>query len=226
MEIIKITKERVDQILPQNIKETDALSNNAKKVLATIINYHLVNEKVKATKFLAINNENLRESAGIGKAYLLTSIQELIECKLITRKAGHKWKEGEQKTASEYRLIVENLKKPIRKPTSDELLDMLFSTPSEPLSTKDSPTNTTTNTDTITNTLLNYSNTTSISDSISTTTSKSVSDTFEYIEENNSIFENKKEFEKNCKPSSENVEYATVPSEEDLGHYLRRMGRM
>lgn len=221
MEIIKITKERMEQILPSNIKETDALSNNAKKVLATIINYHLVNEKVKATKFLAINNENLRQSACIGKDYLKTSIQELIECKLITRKVGHKWKEGEQKTASEYRLIVENLKKPIRKPTSDELLDMLFSTPSEPLSTKDSPTNTNTNTNTDT-----ISDTKSVSITTSISDSKSISDTFEYIEGNISNLKIKKNLKNRCKPSSENVKYATVPSEEDLGHYLRRMGRM
>lgn len=175
MEIIKITQERMDQILPPTAKDSD-LSKNAKRVLATIINYHLVNDKVRISGFLAINNENLRQSAGIGKEYLRAAVQELIECRLIERKVGQKWRAGEKSMASEYRLIFENLRKPIKKPTSDDLLDMLFSAPSEPLCTGNSPTNTTTNTgpDTITNTGTNsvtYSDTNSETDTDSETTS-------------------------------------------------------
>lgn len=176
MEIIKITQERMDQILPPTVKDSD-LSKNAKRVLATIINYHLVNDKVRISGFLAINNEDLRKSAGIGKEYLRAAVQELIECRLITRKVGQKWKAGEKSMASEYRLIIENLRKPIKKPTSDDLLDMLFSAPSEPLCTVNSPTNTTTNTgpDTITDTGTNsvtYSDTNSETDTDSETTSE------------------------------------------------------
>ena len=169
MEIVKITKERMSQILPQTVKDSD-LSVYAQKVLATIINYHLINEKVRTTGFLAINNEDLRKSAGVGKNYVIGALRELIECKLIDRKVGAKWKVGEQKMASEYRLILENLKKPIKKPSSDELLEMLFSTPSEPLCTGDSPTNT----NSISNT---------ISDSISNTISNSLLDTDTFLEE-------------------------------------------
>ena len=169
MENVKITKERMSQILPQTVKDSD-LSVYAQKVLATIINYHLVNEKVRTTGFLAINNENLRKSAGVGKNYFIGALKELIECKLIDRKVGAKWKVGEQKMASEYRLILENLKKPIKKPSSDELLEMLFSTPSEPLCTGDSPTNT----NSISNT---------ISDSIPNTISNSLLDTDTFLEE-------------------------------------------
>lgn len=176
MEIIKITQERMDQILPPTVKDSD-LSKNAKRVLATIINYHLVNDKVRISGFLAINNEDLRKSAGIGKEYLRAAVQELIECRLITRKVGQKWRAGEKSMASEYRLIIENLRKPIKKPTSDDLLDMLFSAPSEPLCTGNSPTNTTTNTgtDTITDTGTNsvtYSETNSETDTDSETTSE------------------------------------------------------
>ena len=176
MEIIKITQERMDQILPPTVKDSD-LSKNAKRVLATIINYHLVNDKVRISGFLAINNENLRQSAGIGKEYLRAAVQELIECRLITRKVGQKWKAGEKSMASEYRLIIENLRKPIKKPTSDDLLDMLFSAPSEYLCTGNSPTNTTTNTgpDTITDTGTNsvtYSETNSETDTDSETTTE------------------------------------------------------
>lgn len=139
MEIIKITKERMEQVLPPNIKDSD-LSVYAQKVLATIINYHLVNEKARATGFLAISDSNLRESACIGKEYLKTAIQELVESKLITRKAGKKWKAGEKSEASEYRLNLENIRKFTKKPTADELLETLFSTPLEAPSTKESPT--------------------------------------------------------------------------------------
>lgn len=139
MEIVKITKERMEQILPQNVKDSD-LSVNAMKMLATIINYHLVDDKVRSAGFLAINNENLRQSTGIGKEYLKNAWKELEECKLITRKAGKKWKAGEKSEASEYRLNLENIKKFTKKPTADELLETLFSAPLESPSTKESPT--------------------------------------------------------------------------------------
>ena len=180
MEIIKITQERMDQILPPTVKDSD-LSKNAKRVLATIINYHLVNDKVRISGFLAINNENLRQSAGIGKEYLRAAVQELIECRLIERKVGQKWRAGEKSMASEYRLIIENLRKPIKKPTSDDLLDMLFSAPSEPLCTGNSPTNTTTNTgpDTITDT---GTNSVTYSDTDSETDTETTSETGTYSE--------------------------------------------
>lgn len=188
MEIIKITGERMEQILPQTVKDSD-LSKNAKKVLATIINYHLVNDKVRTTGFLAINNDSLRESAGIGKEYLRGAIQELIECKLIERKVGQKWKAGEKGIASEYRLNIENIRKPIQKPSSENLLEMLFSTPLKPLCTKDSPTNTITNTssDTITNTKTNSkSETVTIADTVS-----DIEDNIEYNKIYNNIIDNK-----------------------------------
>ena len=178
MEIIKITQERMDQILPPTVKDSD-LSKNAQKVLATIINYNLVNDKVRSTGFLAINNEDLRKSAGIGKEYLRAAVQELIECRLITRKVGQKWKEGEKSMASEYRLILENLRKPIKKPTSDDLLEMLFSTPLKPLCTGDSPTNTNTGPDTITDTGPN-----SVTYSETDTDSETTSETGTYSETN------------------------------------------
>ena len=132
MEIIKISEERVSQVLPQTVKESD-LSDYAKKVLATIINYHLVNAKVRETGFLAISNSDLRESAGIGKEYLMSAVQELIECRLITRIAGSKWKKGEPRRATEYILMKENLAKPIAKPSAEDLLELLYSTPLKPL---------------------------------------------------------------------------------------------
>lgn len=184
MEIIKITEERMSQILPKTVKDSD-LTANAKRVLATIINYYLVNEKVRTTGFLAINNEDLRKSTGIGKDYLKTALQELIECKLVERKMGQKWKAGEKAMASEYRLNFENIRKPIKKPSSDDLLEMLFSTPSETPCTVDSPTilycsDTGPNTDTYTGPDTNTytdTNTGPISGTYSDTDSEPVSET-------------------------------------------------
>ena len=164
MEIVKITKERMQQVLPGTVKDSD-LSNQAKKLLAAIINYHLVNNKAKEAGFLAINNEDLRASATVGKEYFRAAIQELVECKLIYRKAGKKWSSTEKNTASEYYLIKDNLTKPIHKPTSEDLLEQLF-TASAPLSSEIVPTNTITISDT-------YSET--ISDTISESYSDSIS---------------------------------------------------
>lgn len=212
MEIIKITLERMSQVLPQTVKDSD-LSRNAKKVLATIINYHLVNDKVRTTGFLAINNENLRQSAGIGKEYLRAAVQELIECRLIERKAGSKWKEGEPRTASEYRLVKENLTKPVRKPTSDDLLELLFSTPSKPLCTGDSPTNTNTITDTGPNTETDtYSETDTGPDSYTDSETGTYSDVVE------DVVEEKRKFR--------GFKGEIVPDEETIAEYMARRERM
>ena len=201
MEIIKITDERIKQILPQTVKDSD-LSDNAKKVLAAIINYYLVNPLVRSTGFLAISNDNLRASARIGKGYLMPAVQELIECKLVDRKPGKKWKAGEKNTASEYRLNFENLKKPIKKPSADDLLDFL----SQPLCTGDSPTNTYTNTttDTETNT---YSDTDTNSDS------ETISETVTYSNPitEDKLIENKLDI---------------GPDEMELSDYLKRVEKL
>lgn len=177
MEIVKITKERMQQVLPKTIKDS-CLSNQAKKLLATIINYHLVNNKAKEAGFLAINNEDLRASATIGKEYFRAAIQELVECKLIYRKAGKKWSSAEKNTASEYYIIKENLTKPVHKPTTDELLEQLFTSP-VPQNSEIVPTNTITISDTNTITI---SETNTISDTDTDTLSESYSDSMSHLD--------------------------------------------
>jgi hypothetical protein len=199
--------------------------------LATIINYYLLKEKVKTSKFLAINNEDLRKSANIGKAYLMTAINELTDCNLINRKAGLKWKEGEEKRASEYRLIVENLKKPIKIPSTDKLLESLFETPLEPLSTKDSPTITNTITNTKTNTITkteSKSDSTSASLSntkallnLSVSNNKSIKNST--ILSNDSLAYNNPKSDKNLsyKPLNEKTKNATVLSYKTIEEEIR-----
>ena len=201
----------MSQVLPKTVKDSD-LSINAKKVLATIINYYLVRDKVRTTGFLAISNEDLRKSVGIGKEYLESAVQELKECRLVERKAGKKWKAGEKSMASEYRLVKENLTKPIHKPTSDDLLEMLFSTPSEPLCTVDSPTNTNTVTDTGPNTETDtYSGPDTGPDSYTDSETGTYSDIIEDVVEEKIKFRDFKE--------------ETVPDEETIAEYMARMKR-
>lgn len=115
MDIIKISDERMEQILPSNIKETDVLSDNAKKVLATIMNYFLVLDKPKELGYVFLTNVMLRTSAGIKQNNMMNALQELIDSDLIYRKAGKKRTEGEQSVASRYIVRWNNLTKPLKK---------------------------------------------------------------------------------------------------------------
>ena len=179
MEAIKITTERMNQVLPKEIIETDALSDNAKKVLAVIINYHFVHEKVKNAGFLAINNATLRNSVELKMNKMKDAISELIECNLIKREAGKTWKHGEKHTASTYTVYWDNLKKEIKKPTFDELFEAFNSIPKSSETPMGS----------ITTTITPTSNTTIISNSTSDTISDINSATSSNIN-SDVIFEN------------------------------------
>lgn len=141
MKAISITEERQNQILPQNIKETDVLSDNAKKTLATIMNYYLVLEEVKANGYVFLNNDTLRQSVGIRKNDMLSAVQELIESELIERQVGKRRTEGEKATASVYKVIWQNLTKPIKKKnTFEELFSEFLKSSENPLGTTDTVT--------------------------------------------------------------------------------------
>ena len=212
MKAIRITEERQNQILPQNIKETDVLSDNAKKTLATIMNYYVVLEIVKTSKFLVCPNTVLREAVGIRKNDLLSAVQELIECGLIIREIGKRRTEGEKGTASVYRVIWENLTKPIKKKETFEELFSEFLKPSEtPLGTAASDTVSVSVTVSDTNT-----DTEAISDSeVDTDVDIETEDDFETEVETDTRF------------SVECYEpVQRVPDVEDLSSYLRRVGRL
>ena len=135
MKAIRISEERQNQILPQNIKDTDVLSDNAKKTLATIMNYYLLLEEVKNNGYVFLNNETLRQSVGIRKNNVLSAVQELIECDLISREVGKRRTEGEPSTASVYRVMWQNLTKPLRKNTFEELFSEFLKPSGNPLGT-------------------------------------------------------------------------------------------
>lgn len=122
MNIIKLSKSRIEELLPTNVKDS-CLSQNAKKVLAVMIEYFNVKRVVAESCFLAISNRILRECVGIKSEHVMEAIQELIETNLIERNVGKRWKKGEKPKASEYTLNWENICfNPIKKPTAEERL--------------------------------------------------------------------------------------------------------
>lgn len=136
MKAIKITDERMAEVLPSEIKNTNVLSDNAKKTLAAIMNYYLLLEEVKANGYVFLNNETLRLSVGIKKNYVLSAVQELIESDLIERQTGRRRVEGERPMASIYRVKWSNLTKPIKKKnTFEELFSEFLKSSETPLGT-------------------------------------------------------------------------------------------
>ena len=122
MKAIKITKERIGEILPVNIKESDVITENAKKTLATIMNYYYTLEVVRENKCLVISTDTLRAAVGIRKNGMLEALQELIEHNLIIREIGKKWESGEKHVASKYYVCWENLTKELKKNTAEDLI--------------------------------------------------------------------------------------------------------
>lgn len=148
MKAIRLTDERMAEVLPSEIKNTDVLSNNAKKTLATIMNYFAILDIAKSSKYLVCPNSVLREAVGIRKNDLINAVQELIECDLIERQVGHKRVEGEKAMASIYVVKWPNLVKPIKKKnTFEELFSEFLKSSETPLGTTDTDTDTVSDTD-------------------------------------------------------------------------------
>jgi hypothetical protein len=142
---MKITKERVEQILPQNIKETTLLSDNAKNVLAMMMHSLLVAKGAQDSGVLVISNNRLRALLEMNRDYMLNAIRELEEYELVTRIVGKTRTEGEPSTASEYHFNWDNIyNKPLNKKTSEELFSKFFKPSGTPSGTAITTTITTT----------------------------------------------------------------------------------
>lgn len=171
MEAIVITKERMEEVLPQNIMESDVISDNAKKVLACLINYQFTHPIARQVGYVAISNPTLAKACTKGRDYCMAAVQELIEHNLIYRKAGQRRKKGENAKASEYTILFENLKKPLKKLSFEELYEQYVKSSKIPSGS--------TNTNTIANT---------DSESDTKSDSESESNTYTYtISENNTV---------------------------------------
>ena len=122
MKPIVITEERMNEILPKSVKDTDVISDDAKKVFAAILNYYAILNVVQTTRYLICPNSVLRESVKIKNNNMLSAVQELIECGLIEREIGQARVEGQKGIASKYTIIWDALKKPLKKKNTFEEL--------------------------------------------------------------------------------------------------------
>jgi hypothetical protein len=158
--------------LPSNIKESDVLRLESKKILAALLELQLHSE-AKNSGIIYVGNSMLRKLSGVGSSNLLSGIQQLIDYELITRVKGSVRKvQTEKGQASEYRINFKKLKEPIVEKTFDDLFSQ-FCEESQSLEKPISTTITTT---------ITTSNTTSNSTSIETSNENTTSNS-NYFEE-------------------------------------------
>lgn len=197
--------------LPSNVKDSDVLRLESKKILAALLEL-LLHSEAKNSGIIYVGNGMLRRLSGVGSSNLLSGIQQLEDYELVARVKGSVRKvQTEKGQASEYRINFKKLKEPIVEKTFDDLFSQFCEEPQsleKPISTTITTTITTSTTTT---------NTTSIesTNSTSNTTTTSIEST------NENKVETPKVFSVECYEPKTNV-----PDEEDLGSYLRRVGRM
>lgn len=143
--------------LPSNVKESDVLRLESKKVLAALLEL-LLHSEARNTRVIFANNRLLRKLSGISSNQLLPSLQQLEDYELISRKVGGvRSKPNEKGLASEYVINLEKLKEPIVEKGFDELFGESLEKPinttiTTTITTTTSTTNTTTTANTITST--------------------------------------------------------------------------
>jgi len=150
--------------LPANIKETEVLRFQSKKVLAALLEL-LLHSEARKSGIIFCGNSLLRKLSGINENKLLPAIDQLIDYDLISRKIGKTRKEGEKGMASEYIINFQKLKEPLVEKTFDDLFgeytdDKSSETPINPAIT-------------ITSSISN-TNSTLISNSMSTSTENTI----------------------------------------------------
>lgn len=126
---MKISEKRMEEILPQNIKDSELLSLASKKVLAALLDWYLYSE-AKTTKVVIISNKILCSIASVGGTSLQESLRELNDYNLVTRTIGTKLGD-----ASKYNINFKNLVKPLQKQT----FESLFSEELEEVKSQENP---------------------------------------------------------------------------------------
>lgn len=126
---MKISEKRMEEILPQNIKDSELLSLASKKVLAALLDWYL-NSEAKTTKVVIISNKVLCSIASVGGTSLQESLRELNDYNLVTRTIGTKLGD-----ASKYYINFKNLVKPLQKQT----FESLFSEELEEVKSQENP---------------------------------------------------------------------------------------
>lgn len=157
--------------LPSNIKETDVLRYEAKKVLAALLEL-LLHSDARNTGVIYCGNKLLRKLSGVGSDNFIPALNQLEDYELITRTKGSvRINQNVKGQASEYMINFKKLKEPIIEKTFDDLFSQ-FCEEAESSETPISTTITTTIT-TSTTTPISTSTSTPISTSTSTTSTTS-----------------------------------------------------
>jgi hypothetical protein len=151
--------------LPPNIRDTEVLRYQSKKVLAALLELYL-HSKAKETKLVIVGNKLLRKISGVKSNELMSSLYQLEDYGLVTRKVGKQREGGEESKASEYVIHFKNLKKTLKEKTFDELFADELEDAESSETSMGTPTTTTITTATTTSTL------TSTKTSTSTATSR------------------------------------------------------
>lgn len=146
-----LSKERIEQVLPKNIKDAALLEEDDKVVLAALLHSFLISKGAKESGYLVVGNKNLRKLSGIRKNTLMDSLRKLEELELFTSIRGKPRVEGEKAIASEYHFNWNKIfREPLRKKTNEELFSEQLKSLETPLGTPTTITTTTTITTSIT----------------------------------------------------------------------------
>ena len=121
--IEKMSEKELGMFLPKQMKETDVLSTESKKVLAVLIEGFVVTKKAREKGFLVVGNARIKARAGISGSGLMKAIRELELYNLIERHQGSRWKKGEEKKASEYIINWDNIRTELKQKTCEDLIE-------------------------------------------------------------------------------------------------------
>ena len=121
--IEKMSEKELGMFLPKQMKETDVLSTESKKVLAVLIEGFVVTKKAREKGFLVVGNAKIKARAGISGSGLMKAIRELELYNLIERHQGSRWKKGEEKKASEYIINWDNIRTELKQKTCEDLIE-------------------------------------------------------------------------------------------------------
>ena len=111
---MKITEQRMEELLPSNIKDSE-LSLGTKKVLTALLDWYLTTE-ARNTGVVIINNSKLCAIAGVSPSTLQEAIRDIQEYGLGRREVG-----TGLGNASKYYLDFESFTKPLKRKSFEEI---------------------------------------------------------------------------------------------------------
>ena len=135
-ENFEISKERIQEVLPENIQNSDVINEKAKKILAVLLDTQFTHPKAIECGFVVMSNTVLASMSGFrgNTKAMLSSLQELIDHQLVHRTAGQKWSANSEPTASVYYIDWDNLEKPLKRLKFSDLKER-FKSLKKPIST-------------------------------------------------------------------------------------------